>query len=88
MSLSLSLSLSNTSISPLQDLADDIKGDTSGNYRQILKNLLYSAVEYDCRELQRAIKGAGTDEEALIEILSSRSKKRLQDIINLYPTCQ
>ena len=45
-------------------------------------------MEYDCHELRRAIKGAGTDEEALIEILASRSKKRLQDIINLYPTCQ
>ena len=44
-------------------------------------------MEYDCRELRRAMKGAGTDEEALIEILASRSKKRLEEIINLYPTC-
>jgi hypothetical protein len=42
-------------------------------------------VEYDCRELNRAIKGAGTDEEALIEILASRSKKRLDEINRLYP---
>ncbi len=66
----------------------DIEGDTSGNFCKVLKNLLYSPVEYDCRELRRAMKGAGTDEEALIEILASRSKKRLQDIKNLYEQCK
>ena len=66
----------------------EIKGDTSGNFYQVLKNLLYSPVEYDCRELNRAIKGVGTDEEALIEILASRSRKRIQDINNLYLQCK
>ncbi len=45
-------------------------------------------MEYDCRELRRAIKGVGTDEEALIEILASRSKKRIQDINKLYEQCK
>lgn len=71
-----------------QDLTKEIEGDTSGNFCKVLKNLLYSPVEYDCRELRRAIKGAGTDEEALIEILASRSRKRIQDINNLYPQCK
>ncbi|CAF0825966.1 unnamed protein product [Adineta steineri] len=69
-----------------RDLKDDIKGDTSGNFEKILKNLLYSPVEYDCHELRRAIKGAGTDEEALIEILTSRSSKRIKDINDQYQT--
>ncbi|CAF4974118.1 unnamed protein product, partial [Rotaria socialis] len=60
------------------DLIKDIKGDTSGNFNKILTNLLYSPVEYDCHELRRAVKGIGTDEEALIEILASRSNKRLK----------
>jgi hypothetical protein len=34
------------------------------------------------------MKGAGTDEEALIEILASRSKKRLQEINDLYEQCK
>jgi hypothetical protein len=45
-------------------------------------------VEYDCHELRRAIRGVGTDEEALIEILASRSNKRLQAINDLYPKCK
>ncbi|CAF4969803.1 unnamed protein product, partial [Rotaria socialis] len=61
-----------------QDLIKDIKGDTSGNFNKILTTLLYSPVEYDCHELRRAVKGIGTDEEALIEILASRSNKRLK----------
>ena len=69
-------------------MAKEIEGDTSGNFCKVLKNLLYSPVEYDCRELRRAIKGAGTDEEALIEILASRSRKRIQEINNLYPQCK
>ncbi|CAF2904300.1 unnamed protein product [Rotaria sp. Silwood2] len=67
-----------------RDLTDDIKGDTSGNFCKVLKNLLYSPVEYDCHELRRAIRGAGTDEEALIEILASRSNKRIKAINENY----
>ncbi|CAF4979384.1 unnamed protein product, partial [Rotaria socialis] len=48
--------------------------------------LLYSPVEYDCHELRRAVKGIGTDEEALIEILASRSNKRLKAINENYQT--
>jgi hypothetical protein len=67
---------------------DDIKGDTSGNFGKVLKNLLYSPVDYDCYELRRAIKGAGTDEEALIEILASRSNKRIKAINDQYQQCK
>lgn len=45
-------------------------------------------MEYDCYELQRAIKGLASDEEVLIEILASRSNKRLLAIYDLYPKCK
>jgi hypothetical protein len=53
-----------------------------------LKKLFYSPVEYDCYELHRAIKGLAIDEEVLIEILTSRSNKRLHAINSLYPQCK
>ena len=41
-------------------------------------------VELDCYELKAAVKGAGTDEDALIEILASRSNKRIREINKKY----
>ena len=63
----------------------DLKNETSEDFRQIVKRLFYSSLEYDCYELHRAIKGLGTDEEVAVEILSIRSNKRLKAIQDLYP---
>jgi len=43
-----------------------------------------SPVELDCFELKQAVKGIGTSEETLIEILASRSNERLKAINESY----
>ncbi|VDP99547.1 unnamed protein product [Trichobilharzia regenti] len=56
----------------------------SGALYDCMKALCYSPVELDARELRRAVEGAGTDEDALIEILCSRTNDQIKQIKETY----
>ena len=62
----------------------DLKSETSGNFSKLLERLMMDPVELDCFELKQAMKGLGTDEETLIEIIASRSNARLRAINEKY----
>ena len=55
-----------------RELMDDLQSDLSGNYRKTMLALFTDPIEYDVDSLYYAMKGLGTDEDTLIEILSSR----------------
>lgn len=67
-----------------KDLVEDIKSETSGWFEHTLVALLTPRVEFYVQELQRAIDGVGTDEDALIEILCSLTNNEIQTIKNEY----
>lgn len=67
-------------------LRDELKSEISGNFENLVLALLETPVNYDARELKDAIKGAGTDEGALIEILCSRSNAQILAIKQAYKT--
>ena len=46
--------------------------------------MYYSPVEYDAIELFKAFKGMGSDEDAISEIIGSRSNERLNEIAKFY----
>ena len=67
-----------------RDLLDDLKSDLSGNFLKVMQALYKDKYEYDAEQLYLAMKGAGTDEEALIEIIGTRPAWMLKKIKNVY----
>lgn len=67
-----------------KDLADDLSSELSGNFRSVVLGLLMLAPVYDAYELRNAMKGAGTEEACLIDILASRSNEEVKVINDVY----
>jgi len=66
------------------DLIEDLKSELGGNFEAAVIAMMAPPRVYDARELRRAMKGAGTDESALIEILCSRSNDEIAEIKEKY----
>ncbi|XP_072923216.1 annexin A6 isoform X1 [Hemitrygon akajei] len=67
-----------------RDLMADLKSEIGGNLQRILLGLMMTPAEFDAKQLQKAMKGAGTDERALIEILTTRTNQEISDIKEAY----
>ncbi|XP_070544345.1 annexin-B12-like isoform X2 [Ptychodera flava] len=61
-----------------RDLVKDFKSELSGKLEKIVLALMLSAPQFDAAELRRAMKGVGTDEAALIEIMCTRTNAEIQ----------
>jgi hypothetical protein len=68
------------------DLREDLKSELSGKLQTLVLALFETPANYDAQELHRAMKGLGTDEDTIIEIICSRSAQRLKAIKNSYST--
>ncbi|TNN78496.1 Annexin A11 [Liparis tanakae] len=67
-----------------KDLVKDLTSELSGDFRKLVLSTLKTPTEFDASELHFAIKGAGTDEACLIEILSSRSNAEIKEINRIF----
>ncbi|XP_031614637.1 annexin A3b [Oreochromis aureus] len=65
-------------------LIDDLKGDTHGDFEDLLVALVMPPALYDCHEVIKAMKGAGTTESTLTEIFASRSNKQIRELSEAY----
>ena len=67
-----------------EDFMDLLKSHFKGYYRKMLLALYTDPIEYDVDLIYKAIKGAGTDEDVLIEIFASRPGWYINKIKNKY----
>jgi len=61
-----------------------IKGDTSGRYQDLLLALIHSKAEYDAHLIKNAVKGLGTNDEALVEAICTRTNQDLIEMKQAY----
>ena len=61
-----------------------MKKELSGNFEDAVIALFYDPVEYDCYQLRKAMKGLGTDEDTLIEIIATRPNWMIKAINKKY----
>uniref|UniRef100_A0AAQ5X609 Annexin n=1 Tax=Amphiprion ocellaris TaxID=80972 RepID=A0AAQ5X609_AMPOC len=67
-----------------KDLPTALKGALSGSLESLMLGLMKSTSQYDASELRASIKGLGTDEETLIELVCSRNNEELMAIKKVY----
>jgi hypothetical protein len=67
------------------NLHDEFLNNLSGNFKETIISLFYTPTDYDCYQIYKAVTGLGTNEETLIEIISSRTNEELNKIKQRYP---
>lgn len=67
-----------------KDLTETLKSELSGKFERLIIALMYPPYKYEAKELHDAMEGLGTKEGVIIEILASRTKNQLQEIMKAY----
>ncbi|KAJ8394463.1 hypothetical protein AAFF_G00046740 [Aldrovandia affinis] len=67
-----------------KDLIGDLKYELTGKFERLIVCLMRPAPYHDSKEIKDAIKGVGTNERCLIEILASRTNQQIHDMVDAY----
>ncbi|KAG5852990.1 hypothetical protein ANANG_G00068390 [Anguilla anguilla] len=67
-----------------KDLIGDLKYELTGKFERLIVSLMKPPAYHDAKEIKDAIKGVGTNEKCLIEILASRTNKQIHDMAAAY----
>ena len=67
-----------------RDLIADLKSELHGKFEDAMIALFTEPIEYDADQLREGMKGLGTNEDTLIEIIGSRSPAQLRAIRQKY----
>ncbi|KAM4678497.1 annexin A6 isoform 2-T2 [Discoglossus pictus] len=67
-----------------RDLMADLKSELSGTVAKVILGLMMTPAQFDAKQLNKAMAGAGTDEKILIEILATRNNAEIHAINDAY----
>ena len=67
-----------------RDLISDLKSELHGKFEDAMIALFADQIEYDADQLREAMKGLGTNEDTLIEIIASRPPHILKAVKDRY----
>ncbi|XP_041594563.1 annexin A10 isoform X2 [Vulpes lagopus] len=67
-----------------RDLIGDLREKLSDHFKDVMVGLMYPPPSYDAHELWHAMKGAGTEENCLIDILASRTNGEIFQMREAY----
>ncbi|XP_034399519.1 annexin A5a, partial [Cyclopterus lumpus] len=67
-----------------KDLVSALKSELGGLFEDLIVALMTPPTSYDALQLHKALKGAGTEDDVLIEIMASRTGEQIKDIVKAY----
>ena len=67
-----------------ENLNEKLNKKLKSKLKDLIQALLQDPIEYDANEIFKAVDGLGTDDDTLIEIISSRSQDHLKDVSKKY----
>ncbi|CAF99152.1 unnamed protein product, partial [Tetraodon nigroviridis] len=67
-----------------KDLIDDLKYELTGKFERLIVSLMRAPAYHDAKEIRDAIKGVGTNEKCLIEVLASRNNTQIHEMVAAY----
>ncbi|XP_060528123.1 annexin B9-like isoform X2 [Cylas formicarius] len=67
-----------------KDLIKELKSELRGNFEDVILALMTHPVEFQAKELHKAITGLGTDEATIVEILGVHTNEEVVKIANGY----
>ncbi|XP_061473389.1 annexin A6 isoform X2 [Rhineura floridana] len=67
-----------------KDLIEKLKHELTGKFERLIVGLMRPLEYFDAKEIKDALKGIGTDEKCLIEILASRTNQQIRAVVEAY----